>query len=744
MKKGAKRAIPKRNSRSIQNNNATIPNGITVNKKARSTLRKAYDCDDSDERLELIRSAVAIDENFIEAWNQLGCHETDVIKAEAVFSHAIAIGEVKFPSGNGEWSDEEYCSYSAALTNLAKVREIQHRFEECIELLELIVQKGMPDAPHAQNRLLMLYLQTRRYDKAKVQLDEYGDEEGDGDAIVDYSRLLIALNTGASEEECYGLFESAMFNMPEVADYLAGNCELPNSVSLDSYEEIAASVAFMLQSAWRATDRPTLWIRSALATFERDSESEDDDLSDLDLEELIEDALGEEQEEVVWRLESVMYEEKIAYFVMESESESLIYFWFGRGEPDPETAYRVFLLAICEPMDGEPKRPIRLESSDEGLIRDMNMELSALDIEFEWSDYTGKELLLQTAKQMDNAIDVDEFENEAQLTELLQELPLDSDGEFVVAIKQIPTFVEVDGTNVRPFFGVVLDSSNDSIRTQLLSPKGFEKQHIQKLLGNACLNPMIGDPMRPQSIQFSDPDNALGVKDWLQEIGISTTIGNQYDETIDRLIQMLIDSEEQSGLPSVTEIDGVDDSVLEEFYETAREYFLVEPWTVVPGSNLLEVQPDESKDLILYCVVLGQMGEVMGLSLFSSLDDFDRASGAGQDNDEDEEPMTAISLLFNEDSEIHPSDLNFIENGGIPIAGAFAYPTIVAAVEGEVEACNREQLMLIMEATRILIEYFSKRPFKLKSELDKSRSVEWSYGNEAKQAVVTFRNVFGG
>jgi hypothetical protein len=134
-----------------------------------------------------------------------------------------------------------------------------------------------------------------------VQLDEYGDEEGDGDAIVDYSRLLIALNTGASEEECYGLFESAMFNMPEVADYLAGNCEIPNSVSLDSYEEIAASVAFMLQSAWRATDRPTLWIRSALATFERDSESEDDDLSDLDLEELIEDALGEEQEEVVWR-----------------------------------------------------------------------------------------------------------------------------------------------------------------------------------------------------------------------------------------------------------------------------------------------------------------------------------------------------------------------------------------------------------------------------------------------------------
>jgi hypothetical protein len=194
----------------------------------------------------------------------------------------------------------------------------------------------------------------------------------------------------------------------------------------------------------------------------------------------------------------------------------------------------------------------------------------------------------------------------------------------------------------------------------------------------------------------------------------------------------------------VTEIDGVDDSVFEEFYETAREYFLVEPWTVVPGSNLLEVQPDESKDLILYCVVLGQMGEVMGLSLFSSLDDFDRASGAGQDNDEDEEPMTAISLLFNEDSEIHPSDLNFIENGGIPIAGAFAYPTIVAAVEGEVEACNREQLMLIMKATRILIEYFSKRPFKLKSELDKSRSVEWSYGNEAKQAVVTFRNVFGG
>jgi hypothetical protein len=743
MKKGSKRAIPKRKSRSIQNSNATIPNGVAVNKKARTTLRKAYDCDDSGERLELIRSAVAIDENFIEAWNQLGCHETDVIKAEAVFSHAIAIGEVKYPSGNGEWSDEEYCSYSAAMTNLAKVREIQHRFEECIELLELILQKGMPDAPHARNSLLMLYLQTRRYDKAKAQLDEYDDQEGDGDAIVDYSRLLIALNTGASEEECYGLFESARFTMPEVADFLAGNRELPNSVSMDSYEEIAASVAFMLHSAWRATDRPTLWLRAALAAFEMDSESEDDDLSDLDLEELMEDALGEEQEEVVWRFESVAFDKKIAYFVMESESESLIYFWLGRGEPDPETAYRVFLLAICEPMEGEPKRPIRLESSDEGLIRDMNMELSVLDIEFEWSDYTGKELLLQTAKQMDNAIHVDEFENEEQLTELLQELPQDSEAEFVVAIKQIPTFVEVEGTNVRPFFGVVLDSSNDSIRTQSLSPKGFEKQHIQKLLGNAFLNPLTGDTMRPQSIQFSDPDNALGVKDWLKELGISTTIGNQYDDTIDRLIQMLIDSEEQSSLPSVTEIDGVDDAMLEEFYETAREYFLVEPWTVVPGANLLQVQPDESKDLVLYCVVLGQMGEVMGLSLFSSLDDFNRASGAGLHNDENAEPVAAVSLLFNEDSEIHPSDLNFIENGGIPIAGAFAYPTIVAAVEGEVEACNREQLMLIMKATRILIEFFSKRPFKLKSELDKSRSVEWSYGNETKQAVVTFRNVFG-
>lgn len=743
MKKGTKRAIPKRRARSIQHSNATIPNGVAVNKKARSALRKAYDCDDTGERLELIRSAVAIDENFIEAWNQLGCHETDVIKAEAVFSHAIAIGEVKYPSGSGEWSDEEYCSYSAAMTNLAKVREIQHRFEECVELLELIVQKGMPDAPHALNSLLMLYLQTRRYDKANAQLDEYGDEEGDGDAIVNYSRLLIALNTGASEEECYGLFESAMFTMPEVAEYLAGNRELPNSVSMDSYEEIAGSVAFMLQSAWRATDRPTLWLRSALATFEKDSESEDDDLSDLDLEELIEDALGEEQEEVVWRFESVAFEKKIAYFVMESESESLTYFWLGRGEPDTETAYRVLLLAICEPMEGEPKRPIRLESSDEGLIRDMKMELSDLDIEFEWSDYTGKELLLQTAKQMDNAIHVDEFEDEEQLTELLQELPLDSDVEFVVAIKQIPTFVEVEGTNVRPFFGVVLDSSDDSIRTQSLSPKGFEKQHIQKLLGNACLRPMIGDPMRPQSIQFSDPDIALGVKDWLQEIGISTTIGNQYDDTIDRLIQMLIDSEEQTGLPSLTEIDGVDDAMLEEFYETAREYFLIEPWTIVPGSNLLQVQPDESNDLVLYCVVLGQMGEVMGLSLFSSLDDFNRASGAGLESEEDEEPVTAISLLFNEDSEIHPSDLNFIENGGIPIAGAFAYPTIVAAVEGEVQACNREQLMHMMKATRILIEYFSKRPFKIKSELDKSRTVEWSYGNETKQAVVTFRNVFG-
>jgi tetratricopeptide (TPR) repeat protein len=742
MKKGSKRAIPKRKPRSNQNSNATIPKGSVVDKRARSALRKAYGCDDSSERIEFIRSAIAFDENFIEAWNQLGCHEPDPQKAEELFSRAIAIGSTKYPSGNGEWSDEEYSSFSAAITNLAKVREIQCRFDESIELLERVLDKGMPDAPQAMSNLLLLYLQTRRYDKAQEHLDGYVDEESDPDAIVEYSRLLIALNTGASEEECYSLFESAMLTMPEIAEYLAGNMELPASVSIDSYEDVAASVGLILLPAWRATDRPTLWIRSALATFEKNSGFEDDDLSDLDLDELINDALEEDQEDEIWRFETVGFDGKIAYFVMDSETESLIYFWIGRGDADIETAYLVFLLSICEPMEGEPKRPIRLVSSDAGMIQSMNTDLSVLAIEFEWSNYTGRELLLKTAKQMDNSLDEEEFENEEQLSELLEELPLQSEAVFVVAVRQLPTFVEVEGRNVRPYFGFVLDSSDDSIRSQLLSPKGFESLQIKKLLGNAMLSPMIGDSMRPGSIEFSDPDSALCVKDWLKGLGISTAIGTSYEETIDRLMEMLIESEDQSRLPSVTEIDGADDAILEEFYESSREYFLAEPWTVVPEANLLEVQPDESNDLILYCAVMGQLGEVKGLSIFASFEDFIRARESGLDGDENAESVIAVSLLFNEDSEIHPSDLDFIENGGIPIAGAFAYPAILTTDLGEANQCDLEQIKLMVTTIRILVAYFSQQTFKIKAELGKPHSVEWSCGNDAIQAKVTFRNGF--
>ncbi|MEM7677801.1 MAG: hypothetical protein AAF449_17525, partial [Myxococcota bacterium] len=120
------------------------------------------------------------------------------------------------------------------------------------------------------------------------------------------------------------------------------------------------------------------------------------------------------------------------------------------------------------------------------------------------------------------------------------------------------------------------------------------------------------------------------------------------------------------------------------FFKAAAALFRTQPWKLVPDDlSIFSVTIEQLGVRDAVISVIGQMGESLGVILFSSLDDFEDYVAAIDAIELDEQPELPphFALHFERGAEIAPELRKEIAEHHWEVAGANAYPLLMAVDE---------------------------------------------------------------
>lgn len=234
--------------------------------QARALLESASNSEDPAEQRSLIRQALDLWPDYVDAHIELAELANTLGDAETHWQHAVEAGrrhlgldsdpgrEIKF------WLDPETRPYMRALAGLVNINERLRNFEAalagCRELLLLD-----PDDHQGQRFVLLrLLMSFDRDDEAASLIERYPDDMAD----TLYTSALLNFRRHGRGDTADRALKKALRNNRHVSQYLLGQVPLP-SIELmpfspgDEMEAINYASAFL--NAWRRTPKARDWLR---------------------------------------------------------------------------------------------------------------------------------------------------------------------------------------------------------------------------------------------------------------------------------------------------------------------------------------------------------------------------------------------------------------------------------------------------------------------------------------------------
>ena len=244
-----------------------------------------------------------------------------------------------------------------------------------------------------------------------------------------------------------------------------------------------------------------------------------------------------------------------------------------------------------------------------------------------------------------------------------------------------------------PIVGSVLVEHGDAV------PRAAE------ILNEVMREPIFGEPRRPQRVRVADPLLGAALRDAFVDIDVRVGETPELAPLTEQLRGpgMLFPGE--LATPSVdepvnaspndflTELgDDVPSADIAEFFAAAAELFRAAPWTELDlDDHLLVLQSTALQLSDAVVIVLGRGGSLTGLVCFSSRADYVAYLDAL-------EHRTALpshlTLTFHAADELSLGARDKIHDASWPIAGASAYPTVIAFNAGRrIRGPDRAELM---------------------------------------------------
>lgn len=220
-------------------------------------------------------------------------------------------------------------------------------------------------------------------------------------------------------------------------------------------------------------------------------------------------------------------------------------------------------------------------------------------------------------------------------------------------------------------------------------------------LDEAMRRPAEGSPRRPTRIRVPETRLALALREVAGNIPVVVAPVPELDETFADFRKSIPDNESE---PSYLANGAIALSVVADLFTAASLLFRAAPWRYLSDQQTLRVDIP-TLDVDGACLsIIGAAGESFGLLLFRSLDDFQSFAVAAQRSHETERPaprtnheLALLSLSFDRKNDLHPSLVYEIELHRWPVAGAKAYPSVLA-----IDASMKTTLPLTERYFRIL------------------------------------------
>ncbi len=658
---------------------------------------------DPAHQLELAQDALRAAPYCADAWNYLAECADSPEHALELFQRAEQASRLmlggRFDDLRGQFEDAaETQSVMRSLEGKADILQLMRRNEEAIDVYAEMLELSPGDPQGVRRRLLGLLLLLNRVEEATELLDDYPDEEF---ALWAYARLLLAIRADRQESELDALLADAHTANQHLIPYLVGDrrieADLPEFFSMGDESE-ALVVAPELLPVWRTTPGATAWLRRAVARLGLEVESASDAEAGTRESLLIEAAAAPQDLDQVWQVDyrKGTSHDEVYWGVMIADPQDGLarHEVVLNSKPTPDDVFDAILEAIVQPDLATPGRPGEIHFAKKSLCKKLWKHLEPLSISCRVEDVDELDQIFDFVAQMAEA----EVDPQAEDPISIEARP---GSMWQVAAVQMLDTIEEQGERLRPWVAVVFEPETGLILQIDVSTTLHTAEGLCNVIRKAIFCSPYGEPTRPEEVQVRSNDDLLAMEPLLAPWQIRCRLGPSFED-FDSVVNDMQSRFANQRLPSICDIPGITAQDLCFYYEAAAEFYKVAPWIRTRPDHVLKLSSPDF-DRPVFVVIMGQLGSVIGLALFSELDDIQRLLAAGPRSDPTQFRQSSWSVIFGEVDDISPQDADALEVHGWPVAAPEAFPALLRVDAGRPMATtDPRELRLIAECLATL------------------------------------------
>lgn len=269
----------------------------------------------------------------------------------------------------------------------------------------------------------------------------------------------------------------------------------------------------------------------------------------------------------------------------------------------------------------------------------------------------------------------DEVQNRKMMTAMATKRKR-SHVEWIGGFVSMPFYITGEGEPYRPEALFWMNSNGAVLGSEVAKP-GELFGLAAASLRSTMERPMVGRAHAPARVRVASPELADVLRAGHPSIDIVCAPTPELDAVLAEVCEAL---EESAETESSYLSPGIEPDAVASLFRAAAGLFRARPWRIVPNdSSLFSVTIEELglRDAVLS--VMGQMGQSLGVILFSGIDDFEAFTEAGLAMARGQEASTIpphLALHFERGTDLMPALLEEVAEHGWEIAGPNAYPLL--------------------------------------------------------------------
>jgi tetratricopeptide (TPR) repeat protein len=291
--------------------------------------------------------------------------------------------------------------------------------------------------------------------------------------------------------------------------------------------------------------------------------------------------------------------------------------------------------------------------------------------------------------------------------------------------RPLPQLIEIGGERVRPWMSLVTNRTDDLVLAHDIAEAEPTWESLWDLLAKAMQKPMTGAPHRPREVQLRSQEIWDHLKAPLEDLGINIT----WTAELDQLDFVLGELGKQLGgaqPPGLLEMPGVTPKLVAGFYQAAAHFYRRAPWRSLGYETAIRVECDKFESGPWYAVVMGQSGLTLGLALYDDLKVLTRLWEGNDSEEEHARETVALSVTFEEGTEIPLADQDAERRYGWEVAGPEAHPSVFRKERGmSMRLPLAWELELLEGCLRAIPDFVTRQPPDASARQDMGVPTAW-------------------